>query len=124
MGGSDLLCEGGELEDIERLVEAGRVLVDVHHHADPTGTTEEELQEVGQLGLPEGNVVLEPAERRQSRWISISGCLMCVHRDASRSEVLLGVLVEPHGADALPERQQGAVDVSRLLQPLPGVVSP
>lgn len=59
-----LLGEGRELEDVERLIEAGRVLVDVDHHGDPAGTTEEELQEVGQLGLPEGNVVLEPAEKQ------------------------------------------------------------
>lgn len=38
-------------------------MVDIHHHAHSAGTTEKELQEVGQLGLPEGDVVLKPAEK-------------------------------------------------------------
>lgn len=59
---SDLLSEGGELEHVERLVEAGGVLVYINYHGDPASTTEEELQEVGQFGLPEGNMVLEPVE--------------------------------------------------------------
>lgn len=36
---------------------------------------------------------------------------------------LLGILVKPHGVDTLPERQQGAVNVSRLLQPDSSVAS-
>lgn len=59
---TDLLGQGRELEHIQCLVKAGRVLVDVDHHGDAAGTTEEELQEVCELGLPEGNVVLKPAE--------------------------------------------------------------
>lgn len=112
-----LLSEGGELEDVERLVETGGVLVDVDHHGHATRTTEEELQEVGELGLPEGNMMLEPARRAQSEAaVPWSG------QADGRTRIILGVLVEPHGADALPERQQGAVDVPRLLQPLSGVV--
>lgn len=57
-----LLGKGRKLEDVKCLVEGGRALVDVDHHADPSRTTEEELQEVGKLGLPEGNVVLDPVE--------------------------------------------------------------
>lgn len=133
------MCEGGELEDVERLVEAGRILVDVHHHGDPARTTEEELQEVSQFGLPEWNVVLDSAEKQ----ILISSVIPGSHSTSSFysvisvqisrvvrvgphtvSETVLGVLVQSHGVDALPERQQSAVDVSRLLQPLSRVVSP
>lgn len=75
----DLLCQGGELEDIERLVKAGGILVDVHHHGDPARTTEEELQEVSQFGLPEGNMVLDPAEKQivQSDTCSDEPCGPC-----------------------------------------------
>jgi len=61
-----LLGEGRELEHVERLVKARRVPVDVDHHGDAAATTEEELQEVGELGLPEGHVVLDPAETQQT----------------------------------------------------------
>lgn len=119
---ADLLGEGGELEDVECLIKAGRVPVDVYHHGDPAGTTEEELQEVGEFGLSEGDVVLKPAE---TRIISHAGVFSNIRAltEADRV-VLLGVLVELHGADALPERQQRAVDVSGFLQSVSGVVSP
>lgn len=63
--GWHLLSKGRELEDVERLVETGGVLVDVDHHWHTAGTTEEELQEVGELGLSERNVMLEPAVKIQ-----------------------------------------------------------
>lgn len=59
-----LLGQGRELENVERLVKAGRVLVDVDNHRDPTSSTEKELQEVGQFGLSERDVVLEPGPDR------------------------------------------------------------
>lgn len=59
----NLLCQGRELEDVERLIEGGGILVDVHHHGDPARTTEEELQEVSQFGLSEWNVVLDSAQK-------------------------------------------------------------
>lgn len=37
---------------------------------------------------------------------------------------LLGVLVEPHGADTLSQSQEGAVDVSCFFQSVSGVLSP
>lgn len=60
-----LLSQSGELEDVERLVKEGWVLVYVDHHGHAASTTEEELQKVGEFGLPEGDVVLEPAETCQ-----------------------------------------------------------
>lgn len=116
-----LLSQSRELEDVERLVEAGRVLVYVDHHGHTASTTEEELQEVGEFGLPEGDVVLEPAETCQNDSTTQWGGADTALRRGGRG--LLGVLVKPHGVDALPERQQGAVDVSCLLQTDSGVAS-
>lgn len=42
-----LLGKSRELEHIKCLIEAGRALINVDYHADPSRTTEEDLQEVG-----------------------------------------------------------------------------
>lgn len=62
MSSAYLLGKSRELKHIKCLIEAGRALINVDYHADPPRTTEEDLQEVGELGLPEGNVVSEPVE--------------------------------------------------------------
>lgn len=80
---ADLLSEGRELEDVKGLVEARRILVDVHYHGDPARATEEELQEVSQLGLPEWNVVLDPAGKQ----ILISSVILGFHSASFYSEV-------------------------------------
>lgn len=41
-----LLGKSRELEHIKCLIEAGRALINVDDHADPSRTTEEDLQEV------------------------------------------------------------------------------
>lgn len=64
-----LLSKGRELKNVERLVEVGRALTDVDHHGDTSSTTEEELQKVGQFGLPEGDMVLEPVEKMEKRGV-------------------------------------------------------
>lgn len=66
---------------------------------------------MGELRLPEGNVMLEPAWRHQTDAV----VLQCSDiRKASNTGIVLGILVELHGVDALPQRQQGAIDVSCL----------
>ena len=60
MRGTNLLGQGGELEDGERLIVGGRTLADVDDHAHGAATAQEALQEVGELGLPEGNVLRNP----------------------------------------------------------------
>lgn len=57
-----LLCHSRELEDVESLVIHGGTLVDVDDHAGFSSSTEEALQVVGQLTLPEGNVLKQPEE--------------------------------------------------------------
>lgn len=52
-----LLCNGRELEDVEGFVVHGGALVDVDDHAGFAAAAEEALQVVGQLALPEGNVL-------------------------------------------------------------------
>lgn len=53
---------GRELEDVEGFVVHGGALVDVDDHAGFAAAAEEALQVVGQLALPEGNVLQQPGE--------------------------------------------------------------
>lgn len=52
-----LLCNSRELEDVEGFVVHGGALVDVDDHAGFAAAAEETLQVVGQLALPERNVL-------------------------------------------------------------------
>lgn len=55
-----LLRHGREFEDVESLVVHGGTLVDVDDHTGFASAAEEALQVVGQLALPEGNVLKQP----------------------------------------------------------------
>lgn len=55
-----LLCHSREFEDIESFVVHGGTLVDVDDHTGFTSTTEKALQVVGQLALPEGDMLKQP----------------------------------------------------------------
>lgn len=55
-----LLCDGRELEDVESFVVHGGALVDIDDHAGFAAATEEALQVMRQLALPEGNVLQQP----------------------------------------------------------------
>lgn len=56
-----LLCHSRELENVESLVVRGGTLVDVDDHTGFSSTTEKALQVVGQLALPEGNMLKQSA---------------------------------------------------------------
>lgn len=58
-----LLCNSRELEDVESFVIHGSTLVDVDDHAGFAAATEEALQVVRQLALPEGNVLQQPERK-------------------------------------------------------------
>lgn len=55
-----LLCDSGELEDVESFVVHGGALVDIDDHAGFAAAAEEALQVVRQLALPERNVLQQP----------------------------------------------------------------
>lgn len=61
----NLLGHGGELEDAERLVVHGGALVDVDDHAGFTPTAEKALKVMGQLALPEGDVLQQSEGMRR-----------------------------------------------------------
>lgn len=52
--------DSGELEDVECFVVHGGTLVDVDDHAGFAAAAEEALQVVGELALPEGNMLQQP----------------------------------------------------------------
>lgn len=53
---SNLLGDGGELHDVQRLVVGGGALVDVDDHGRSASATEDGLEEFGQLALSERDV--------------------------------------------------------------------
>lgn len=53
---TDLLGDGGELHDVQRLVVGGGALVDVDDHGRSASATEHGLEEFGQLALSERDV--------------------------------------------------------------------
>ena len=61
---TNLLGQGRELEDVEGLNVSGGTLADVDDHAHGPATAQEALQEVGEFGLPEGHVLLNPRGMR------------------------------------------------------------
>lgn len=65
-----LLRHGRELEDVERLVVHGGTLVDVYDHTSFTAATEETLKVVGQLALPEGNMLQQPGGKATGQGVN------------------------------------------------------
>lgn len=53
---ANLLGDGGELHDVQRLVVGGGALVDVDDHGRSASATEDGLEEFGQLALSERDV--------------------------------------------------------------------
>lgn len=62
---TDLLSHRRELEDVQGFIIHGGRLVDVYYHAGFSTAAEEALQVVCEFALSEGDMLLEPARRKQ-----------------------------------------------------------
>lgn len=65
---ADLLGDGGELHDVQRLVVGGGALVDVDDHGRSASAAEGCLEEFGQLALSERDVAALCSDGRMDKW--------------------------------------------------------